>query len=490
MSMMNRIAWSTLVGIVAIGAGRAAASQPLSQIPVAVPRAVAPQPATPEVPARPTIAPGPEAPMAIVPALPPMPPMPMMPALDYAPIAQLPAMPELTVDVTRALVEAKTAFKFALAGSADDREDQLYDRAREAIENGRYERALEDLNRLIALNGVRVDAALYWKAYSLVKIGHGADALTTVADMEQRFKDSRWIKDAKVLAVEVRRAAGQTVSPESQTDEELKVMALTGLMQSDPERALPMIEKILAGSSSIKLKERALFALTQSRSARAREIIAGVAKGSGNPDLQLRAIRYIGMMGVAESRQILDEAYRSTPDPAVKRTIIRSFMTSNDRARLLALAKTEKDNALRGDAVQQLGNMRATTELLELYQSEQSLDIRKRILQGLFVGGASDKLIEVAKAEKDPDLRRTAIRNLGNMRRTEASDALIGIYASDSNVEVRKAIISALFNQGNAKALVDIARGEKNIELKKDIVSKLSNMKSKEAADYMLEILK
>jgi HEAT repeat protein len=82
-----------------------------------------------------------------------------------------------------------------------------------------------------------------------------------------------------------------------------------------------------------------------------------------------------------------------------------------------------------------------------------------------------------------------AIRHLGNMRRTEASDALTSIYGSDTNVEVRKAIVSALYNQNNAKALVDIARAEKNPEMKKDIVSKLSNMKSKEATDYLLELL-
>src|SRR5437899_200976 len=165
-------------------------------------------------------------------------------------------------------------------------------------------------------------------------------------------------------------------------------------------------------------------------------------------------------------------------------------MTSNDRARLLALAKTEKDDALRGEAVRQLGNMRAGAELSELYQSEHSTEVKKQILQGMFQGGFADKLIELAKGEKDPDLRRTAIRYLGNMRRTDATDALTGIYASDTNVEVRKAIVSALYTQNNAKALVDIARAEKNPEMKKDIVSKLSNMRSKEAIDYMLELIK
>jgi hypothetical protein len=44
--------------------------------------------------------------------------------------------------------------------------------------------------------------------------------------------------------------------------------------------------------------------------------------------------------------------------------------------------------------------------------------------------------------------------------------------------------------RGLRRALVTLARAEKNPEMKKDIVSKLANMKSKEATDYLLELLK
>jgi HEAT repeat protein len=490
MSTMKQIVCGTLINIAALGAGRAGASQPVPQVPAVAPRAVAPQlPPAPAIPPASAIAP--DVPMALFPDLPPPPAMPAL--ADFAPMPFFPPLPP--IDLEGSMAEARLALaqaRFALAPFArggDDREDQLYDRARDAIENGRYERALADLERLISLNGTRADAALFWKVYSLAKLGQRNEALNAVADFQKRFKDSRWLKEAKVLEVEVRQASGQNVSPESQTDEETKLMAMRGVMQLDPERGVPMIEKLLSGTSSIKIKEQALFLLTQSRSARARDIISGVAKGGANPDLQLRAIRYVGMLGGTESRQILDEAYRSTPDPAVKRAIIRSFMTSNDRARLLSVAKTEKDEALRGEAARQLGNMRAGAELSELYQGEQSVEVKKQILQGMFQGGFADKLIELAKGEKDSELRRTAIRYLGNMRRTETTDALVGIYASDANVDVRKAIVNALFTQNNAKALVDIARAEKNPEMKKDIVSKLSNMKSKEATDYLLELL-
>ena len=431
---------------------------------LAVPAAAQPAPPAPRV--------------FVMPAMPAMPAMPMIPPMPAMPM--MPGMPAIP------------AFP-GFAGwheSADDRADDLYDRARDLIEQGKFDRAVSDLDRLIALKSNRTDAAMYWKAYSLSKLGQRADALTALGDLIKQFGDSRWIRDARALEVEVRQASGQAVSPASQDDEELKLMALRGIMQSDPEQALPVIEKMLTGANSPKVKDRALFVLSQSHSARARDIIAGVAKGNANPDLQLRAIRYIGIMGGQDNRQILSDVYKSSNDAAVKRSILRSFMTAGDKERLFAAARSETDASLRTEAIRQLGVMHASSELAQLYTTETAIDAKKSILQSMFVGGDSDKLIELAKNEKDPELRMTAIRNLGLMRRAGTTEALTGIYASDASVEVKKAVINALFIQGNAAALVALARAEKNVELKKDIVSKLSNMKSKEATEYLMELLK
>ena len=372
----------------------------------------------------------------------------------------------------------------------DDRADDLYVEGRDAIEDGKYDRAIDRFNKLIELKTNRTDAALYWKAYSLAKIGQRAEALNTLADLQKRFADSRWSKDAKSLEVEVRQASGQTVTPASQDDDDIKLMALRGMMSSDPEQALPIIEKVLSGTNSPKVKDRALFVLSQSRGARARDIIAGVAKGNSNPDLQLKAIRYLGIMNGTENRQLLADVYKSSPDSAVKRAILRSFMVAGDRERLLSVAKTETASELRGEAVHQLGVMHAGAELNDLYQTETSAEVKKRILQAMFIGGQSDKLIELAKSEKDPELRKSAIHNLGLMRNAGTTGALTAIYASDTSTDVRKAVVNALFIQNNAKALVDLARAEKNPDMKKEIVSRLSIMKSKDATDYLLELLK
>jgi HEAT repeat protein len=314
----------------------------------------------------------------------------------------------------------------------------LYDQAREAIDNSQFDQALRELTQLTdqAWAGKDQptwgDAALYWKAYSQSKLALNDEALRTIQELSKQFAKSSWVKDAKALALEVQQAAGQPVSADLQNDEELKLLALRSVMQSDPDKGLPIIEKMLAGGATPRVRDRALFVLAQSRAPRARDIIANTAKNNANPDMQIRAIRYLGMMRSGDNNDVLAGIYRSSSDASVKRAIIQSY----------------------------------------------------------FQNSSADKLGEIARTEKDSDLRRTAIRNLGMMNRPGTSDTLIAIYKSDNSTDIRREVVNSLFVHHDAKALVDLARAEKDPSLKREIVSKLSVMKAPEATDYMLELLK
>jgi HEAT repeat protein len=312
--------------------------------------------------------------------------------------------------------------------------DALYEQARSAIENSQFDLAIRDFSRLAeeVKNYSRADAALYWKAYGQSKLTLDADALKTIADLSKEFASSPWVRDAKALALEIQQAAGQPISAELQNDEELKLLALRSVMQTDPDKGVQVIEKMLAGSATPRVRDRALFVLAQSRSPKAHDIIASTAKNNANPDMQIRAIRYLGMMRTSDYNEIMAGVYRSSADTSVKRAILQSY----------------------------------------------------------FQNGSSDKLGELARTEKDVDLRRTAIRNLGMMNRPETTEVLVAIYRSDSSPDVRREVVNSLFVHRDAKALVDLARAEKDPSLKREIVSKLSVMKAPEATDYMLELLK
>jgi hypothetical protein len=371
-----------------------------------------------------------------------------------------------------------------------DRFENSYEQGQNAIERAQWQQAIERFTVLVDSKAPRADAALYWRAYSLDKLNRQAEALTSVAELLKGYPSSRWVADARALEIQVRQRAGQPVSPEVQADEELKLFAIQGLQHQDPEQAIPMLEKLLQGTSSPRMKERVLFVLAQSNAARARQVMTTVARGGSNPDLQMKAIQYIGMQGSQPNRQLLGEIYTSSTDVDVKRQILRAYMMSGDRERVLAAATGEKSPQLRAEAMRQLGMMGAGDEVWQLYQKETDAQVRGQIIQGLFMAGDSTHLLEVANNDASPDLRRRAIQHLGMMGRDRTGDAILNIYNRQTDVGVKEAAIDALFIQQNAETLVALARKETDRDLKRRIVAKLALMPSPAARDYMLELLK
>jgi len=394
-----------------------------------------------------------------------------------------------------------------------DRLQELYDDGRDDLDEDRYDQAASKFKQLADLNGPQTDAALYWKASAENRMGKRSMAQASIADLKRRFPQSRWQKDASALEIEVQQSNGQPAHPESQTDDELKLLAIQGLMNSDPERALPLLEKVLNGAGSPREKSKALFVIAQSGSPQAQGLLAKVALGQSNPDLQRKAVEYLGIFGGVSggveggveggikggvtgpnrnrgsAKQILAEVYASSGDASVKRAVLRSYMISGDRQNLFAAAKSEKDESLRREAIRQLGLVHGTSELEQLYQAETSTDIRREILQAFFLAGDSARLLQAAQSEKDPELRRAAIRNLGLVHSDDSGKALQAIYAKETDREVREEVLNAFFLQNNAPALVAIARTDKDPELKKAAVQKLSIMHSKEGTEHLMELL-
>ncbi len=319
--------------------------------------------------------------------------------------------------------------------------DSFYARGQSALDGHRWDEALNDFTQAAAKGGARADGALYWKAYVLNKLGRRDDALAAIAELRKSYAASRWLDDAKALEMEVKQANGQPVSPESQTDEDLKLMALNGLMESDPERAIPAVESLLKGAQPPRLKERALYVLAQSSSPKARQIVEQVARGgAGNPDLQVKAITYLG---------------------AAQRGIVPGAQGRESNAQVL----------------------------FDIYKSSNDINVKRAILNSPSINSDSDRLLQIAKTERNPELLADAVRRLGPLLASSA-DALTVIYNANQDKNVKRAIVDGFYSRNNVKALVSVARAERDPEMARYIVGRLASMKSPEAADYLMEILK
>ncbi len=368
-------------------------------------------------------------------------------------------------------------------------EPALYKEGTSALDRSDWDAAIKAFGEVARQKGERADAALYWQAYAFNKSGRREDALKTLAALKSAYPQSRWLRDGRALEMEVRQASGQTPQVEPDDNDELKLMALRGLMNADPNRAIPIIKQMLAGAPSDKLRDRALFVLAQSGSDEGRQLLVTLAKSDPNPETRVKAIQQLGLFGGEESRQTLVDIYSTSQDVRARKAVLHAFMISGDRTRLAELARKEPSPELRREAINQLGVSGGRAELWQLYQQDKDLSVRRAIINALFVGGGADQLSELAMKETDPQLRREAIERLG-LTGTSSAGTLKTIYTNEKDPALKRAVLNAFFVQGNAAALVEIARREQDPGLKREAVEKLSLMGSKEATDYMMELLK
>jgi len=274
--------------------------------------------------------------------------------------------------------------------------DDLYRAAQRDLNSGHWSQAIEKFGQVAQRGGSEADAALYWKAYAENKAGRSRQALASLQHLAGTHPKSEWIDDAKALEVEIR---GDDDDVPLSEDEELKLYALNGLLGSDPERALPILQKFLQGNHKPQLKEQALFVLSQSDSPEARKILVDVARGSAHPELQLKAIEYLGIAGDVD---ILAELARQEKNAQVRAQAIRG----------LGLVESEKSSAA----------------LRSIYSSSSDASVRKAVLEALFIQQNARALIDLYRTEKDREVRREIVRYLSLMESEEAIQFMSKIF--------------------------------------------------------------
>lgn len=256
-------------------------------------------------------------------------------------------------------------------------QDDAFAAGTRAMNEQRWPDAINAFDSVVAAKGSkRVDAALYWKAYCLMKMAHTAEAAASCDVLRTRFPSSSWNHDCGALAVGgpasgagSSGADGGMGAPAQGSDDDLKMLALNSLAQQDPARAMPIIRRVLTSDQPEEFKKHALFALTQSRSPEAESLLQDAVKGKLGAPVQLDAIRSAGLFQGKRANDSLAAVYSGTQDVAVKKAVITALFLSNDAPRLVELARNEKNLELKRTLVSHLAMMHdkaATDYMMEL----------------------------------------------------------------------------------------------------------------------------
>ena len=373
------------------------------------------------------------------------------------------------------------------AGAPGDKQlNQLYWQGQEDLKKSDWNSALKhfgDLEQQLRVKEPKsADTALYWKAYTLVQAKRTSEAKAAVEKLHRDFPDSRWSNDADTLLRQTQPALPRSTQGD---DEGIAEIAVEGLMNAPPERAIPLLKKVLQSQHSNEVKKRALFVLSQIDEDAALDAVVDIAKTSNDKELREDAIRMLGVSGEDRAIKRLRELYTPNADAGVKRTIMQAFLTADRRDLIFDAARNETDPKVRQEAIQELGAMDGSKELEQLFESTHDVASQREIVQSLGVAGAVQPLTTIAESKQSDEVRIEAIRALGIAGDKGGVQALVKLYPQMNTPELHDAVVQGLIIAGDSKAMVQLYRQAKTKEEKQTLMRAITV----EGGDAAIELI-
>ncbi len=278
-------------------------------------------------------------------------------------------------------------------------------------------------------------------------------------------------------------AAGHEPATLSESDS-LKITALEALMSAPPGKALPLVDKVLAGNHSTEVKERALFILSQIDSSEAQATLLRFAR-EDNGELQLEAIRMIGIGGDRDALASLAEIYRSG-DRNVKDAVLEAYLIADDAKAIYEIAVSADNEEDFSEAVDMLGAMGASKELREL---RGQAGVSESLIDAYAMSGDATTLRELAMDNSDPELQSKAIEALGIVGGDDVDATLVEIYRGADTDEVREAALTGMLISGHDEGALELYRSASDPAEKRRLLEYLVMMDSDEIYDVIDQAL-
>ena len=266
--------------------------------------------------------------------------------------------------------------------------------------------------------------------------------------------------------------------------EQLKIAALEALLSSPPDRALPLVAKVLAGDNSDEVKSRALFVLSQIDLPEAQSVLLDTAR-NGSGELKLQAIRMIGISGNAETLAGLTEIY-ATGDNDVKESVLHAYMIADDSNSVYEIAANATSDEEFESAIGILGAMGANDELRKLRDKGGNSE---SLIHAYAIAGDAESLQVLAMDNSKPEQQIQAIHGLGIVGGAEVDATLLEIYRTADSEEVKEAALHGMMIAGYDEGVLELFRASQDAEEKRDLLRLLVMMDSDAALVIIEETL-
>ena len=260
---------------------------------------------------------------------------------------------------------------------------------------------------------------------------------------------------------------------EALTEEEaLKMAALEALVAAPEERALPIVQKVLAGDDSTEIKRRALFVLSHIDLPEASETLLATASGA-DPELAVESVRMIAINGDPAAMSRLGEIY-ANGSPAIKAAVFEAYIIADDVEAVYAIAANAESEAEFARAVDTLGAMGAIEQLRAL---RDVTGYSERLVHVVAVASDLGTLVEFARDDSDPRRQVKAIEAIGIVGGEEADTMLVDLYRSGDG-HVQQAALHGLLVSGYDEGVLALYRESEDVAEKKQLLQVLTAMGS------------
>ncbi len=271
-------------------------------------------------------------------------------------------------------------------------------------------------------------------------------------------------------------------------DDVTRIYVLNSLMQSNPERAMPLILDLLGSTASEKIKRECLTLIQSGDPQNALQLILDYASSVSDTAIQQEAILMLEDTKSPEMLQSLMKIYTNSSDEGVKRTIIHVFSASEADSLLFDIVKLEDVTALQIEAIQSLALMEQSTLLLQLYKHNVSRKIKFALIEALIATDCVDKLRAIYCEEVDGTIKTSLIECV--CAADEVNDSVFLAFYSNLPKQFDKySVIKTLVRMEKVQRLVELMHNEHDKTLKAEILKHLANMNTPDAAEFLFSLL-
>jgi HEAT repeat protein len=404
-----------------------------------------------------------------------------------------------------------------------DPADPLYRSAREALNRRDYAGAARLFQRIRQEHpGSRYTPdALYWEAFARYRTG-GTESLRAALgalDVQRsQYPRAATRRDADELATRIRGELGRRGDAQAARqversaasagragcgdEDDTRVAALNALLQMDAQRALPILERVLArrDECSAELREKAVFMVSRKGTPEAEAILMRVARTDPSSDVREQAVFWLSNSGSERSLQFIEEILRTSGDTELREKAIYALSRhSNPRAQAVLRGYAESEGApaeLREKAIFWIGQ-RGTPEsaayLRTLFGRTRDAELKEKLVGAMARTRGSERwLLGVAGDAREPeDVRKQALFWAGRSSAVSTAE-LASTYDTLRDRELKEQAIFVLAQRGDSAAidkLIAIARRDSDREMREKAVFWLGRSKDPRAAQTLSEII-